>query len=88
MAGRGDAHATGPHEQDQTDTSNTVRRQSERAAGRYVDIKDRIKAIYARHKGRYGYRRITEALRKQGDVINHKTVQRLMGELQLKSIVD
>ena len=38
-------------------------------------------------KGRYGYRRITAALRKLGHRVNHKTVQRLMGQLQLKSWV-
>ncbi|WP_415805445.1 IS3 family transposase, partial [Klebsiella africana] len=38
-------------------------------------------------KGRYGYRRITLALRKQGLRINHKTVQRLMAELSLRSVI-
>lgn len=47
--------------------------------------RDQVKAIYDLHKGRYGYRRITATLRRQGNVINHKTVQRLMEELQLKS---
>ena len=54
---------------------------------KYAAIKDQIKAIYDLHKGRYGYRRITATLRKQGNLINHKTVQRLMEELQLKSLV-
>ncbi len=31
-----------------------------------------IRKIYHYHKGRYGYRRITLALRKQGLRINHK----------------
>ncbi|WP_323053183.1 IS3 family transposase [Klebsiella pneumoniae] len=35
----------------------------------------------------YGYRRITLALRKQGLRINHKTVQRLMAELSLRSVI-
>ncbi len=43
--------------------------------------------IYHKHKGRYGYRRITCALRATGLVINHKRVQRLMAELGLKSKV-
>lgn len=34
--------------------------------------------IYAVHKGRYGYRRITSQLRSDGMLINHKTVQKLM----------
>jgi putative transposase len=54
---------------------------------KYAQVKQAIGAIYHRHKGRYGYRRITSALRQQGNVINHKAVQRLMGELGLKSLV-
>ncbi|KDM89637.1 hypothetical protein EA58_21490, partial [Photobacterium galatheae] len=46
-----------------------------------------IKSIYHEHKGRYGYRRIHLELRKQGIILNHKTVQRLMAQLELKSIV-
>ncbi|WP_301530069.1 IS3 family transposase [Klebsiella pneumoniae] len=46
-----------------------------------------IRKIYHYHKGRYGYRRITLALRKQGLRINHKTVQRLMAELSLRSVI-
>ncbi|MFA3232335.1 IS3 family transposase [Acinetobacter baumannii] len=34
--------------------------------------------IYHKHKGRYGYRRITLALKNMGLTINHKCVQRLM----------
>lgn len=50
-------------------------------------LKSQIRDIYNQHKGRYGYRRITCALRLTGMVINHKRVQRLMGELGLKSKV-
>ncbi|MEL0628473.1 IS3 family transposase [Psychromonas aquatilis] len=46
-----------------------------------------IKTIYHEHKGRYGYRRIHLALRRQGIMLNHKTVQRLMAQLNLKSTV-
>lgn len=53
----------------------------------YASLKARIRAIYDRHKGRYGYRRITAALRQAGEVINHKVVQRLMRQLGLKSLV-
>ena len=56
-------------------------------ADKYAEVKDRIRQIYAQHKGRYGYRRITATLRLKGGSINHKTVQRLMGDLQLKSCV-
>lgn len=35
-------------------------------------------AIHRRHAGRYGYRRMTLALRREGCVLNHKTVRKLM----------
>lgn len=54
---------------------------------RYAELKSRICAVYERHKGHYGYRRITAALRQAGDVVNHKTIQRLMQTLGLKSLV-
>ncbi|OXI87005.1 IS3 family transposase [Burkholderia sp. AU31652] len=57
------------------------------AADKYADTRARICSLFERHKGRYGYRRITLALRNLGQVINHKTVARLMGELRLKSCV-
>jgi transposase InsO family protein len=46
-----------------------------------------IKSIYHKHKGRYGYRRITAELNNKGIIINHKTVLRLMKSLGLKSII-
>ena len=54
---------------------------------KYAAIKTKIAEIYHKHKGRYGYRRITLELRKAGNRINHKTVQRLTGSLGLKSMV-
>lgn len=53
----------------------------------YVDEKRLIQDLYHQHKGRYGYRRIVLALRRLGVWLNHKTVQKLMHQLQLKSIV-
>ncbi|MFL9582287.1 IS3 family transposase [Stenotrophomonas sp. AB1(2024)] len=50
-------------------------------------LKREIKTIYHRHEGRYGYRRIAEALRTTGKQINRKVVQRLMRLMGLKSIV-
>ncbi|WIH98069.1 IS3 family transposase [Empedobacter falsenii] len=52
---------------------------------KYEELKLKIKSIYHQHKGRYGYRRITDELRKSGTVINHKTVLKLMNSLGLKS---
>lgn len=54
---------------------------------KYGQLKEAIKAIFERHKGRYGYRRITAAVRQLGNPVNHKLVQRLMGVLGLKSLV-
>jgi transposase len=53
----------------------------------YAEIKTKIKEIFHLHKGRYGYRRITLALRNLGMLINRKKVQRLMRVLNLKSKV-
>ena len=53
----------------------------------YARAKELIKEIFDQHKGRYGYRRIMLALRHVGCWLNHKTVQKLMGELKLKSVV-
>jgi transposase InsO family protein len=49
-----------------------------KSVDKYQVIKELIKSIYHKHKGRYGYRRITDELNNQGMVINHKTVLRLM----------
>ena len=54
---------------------------------KYKVIKELIESIYRKHKGRYGYRRITDELENKGIVINHKTVLRLMKILGLKSII-
>ena len=52
---------------------------------KYADVKQQIQVIYHQHKGRYGYRRITLALRHLGHLLNHKCVQRLMQKMGLKS---
>lgn len=57
------------------------------ASDKYAGLKSSIKAVYERHKGRYGYRRITAEMRQAGQTVNHKTVQRLMNDLGLKSLV-
>jgi hypothetical protein len=53
----------------------------------YARARELIQEIFQQHKGRYGYRRIMLALRNVGCWLNHKTVQKLMGELKLKSVV-
>lgn len=49
--------------------------------------KRRITFIYHRHKGRFGYRRITDVLKEKGHAINKKKVFRIMQELGLQCIV-
>ncbi|VDR41813.1 transposase, IS861 [Mycoplasmopsis caviae] len=49
------------------------------------EIKQEIISIYEKHKGRYGYRRITIELQKRLK-INYKKVKRIMNELGLKGI--
>ena len=58
-----------------------------KSVDKYKEIKELIKFIYYKHKGRYGYRRITDELNNKGIIINHKTVFRLMKLLALKSII-
>ena len=58
-----------------------------RTGDKHCDLKAKIREIFSRHKGRYGYRRVTAELRQQALIVNHKTVQKLMVEMQLKSLV-
>ena len=57
------------------------------AGDKHQQLKESIRSVFARHKGRYGYRRVTAAIRQTGKAVNHKTVQRLMTVLGLKSLV-
>ena len=52
---------------------------------RYDDLRERIKSVYNRNHGRYGYRRICMVLHNEGMVVNHKTVQKLMSQMGLKA---
>lgn len=56
-------------------------------ADKYALVKTEIQAIYHENQGRYGYRRITMELHNRGYRINHKTVQRLMKNLNIKCMV-
>ena len=58
-----------------------------KSTDKYQVIKELIKSIYHKHKGRYGYRRITDEINNKGLIINHKTVLRLMKLLGLKSLI-
>ena len=50
-------------------------------------MKEKIQQIYHQHRGRYGYRRITQEIKNEGYIINHKTVLKLMNLCGLKSQV-
>ena len=54
---------------------------------KHSTLKVLIKRIYDKHRGRYGYRRITAELCKKGQIINHKTVLKIMKILELKSLI-
>ena len=56
-------------------------------ADKYLSERKRISEIFMQHHKRYGYRRVCIQLRNEGYVINHKTVQKLMQEMHLKSVV-
>lgn len=51
---------------------------------KYFVEKAEIKELFEANKQRYGYRRITLLLRQKGIVINHKTVLKLMKNLNLR----
>ena len=57
------------------------------SSDRHAALKATIRSIFEERKGRYGYRRMTAAIRGRGEMINHKTIQRLMVEMGLKSLV-
>lgn len=50
-------------------------------------MRKRISEIFTMHGERYGYRRVYQQLRNEGCTLNHKTVQRLMQDMNLKSKV-
>ena len=53
-----------------------TRPRSDRWAAERVEVAK----IFHEHRGRYGYRRITDEMRARGYAINHKTVQKLTEE--------
>jgi putative transposase len=54
---------------------------------KHVPERAEIHKICTEHKGRYGYRRVTLALRRQGYQTNHKLVMKLMREEQLNCVL-
>jgi hypothetical protein len=45
-----------------------------------MQVRSTIQQIFAEHKRRYGYRRVSAELRRRGMLVNHKRVARLMRE--------
>nr|WP_291918326.1 IS3 family transposase [Chitinophaga sp.] len=54
---------------------------------KHAALETEIMAVYHRHKGRYGYRRITRDIKKTGKMVNHKTVLKIMRSRNIKSLV-
>ena len=50
---------------------------------KYASLRAEITRVFEENKGRYGYRRVCLQLRGNGLTINHKTVARLMAEMNL-----
>jgi putative transposase len=45
-----------------------------------MEVRSTIQLVFAEHKRRYGYRRVSKELRRRGMLVNQKRVQRLMRE--------
>ena len=55
---------------------------------KHPDLVKDVKRVYKKHRGLYGYRRITLTLRKTLDhAVNYKTVAKIMRTLHLKSVI-
>ena len=62
--------------------------QPNKRAEQQREMQGRIRAVYDKHKGRYGYRRITATLAKSmAEPVNHKCVQRLMRKMGLRALI-
>ena len=51
-----------------------------RRPDRYSDLRERIKKIFAKANGCYGYRRIHAVLKHSGTTVSEKVIRRFMGE--------
>lgn len=51
-----------------------------------TELKELLTHLFKKFHGRYGYKRITNELKKLGHYINHKKVYRIMRELGLKCV--
>lgn len=53
---------------------------------KHAELKARISALYDKHEGRLGYRRVALLVQKT-ESVSEKLIQRLMGQLNIKSLV-
>jgi len=60
--------------------------QEQRPAEEEMEVRSAIQRIALEHRRRYGYRRITAELRRQGMRVNHKRVSRIMEEDNLLAV--
>jgi putative transposase len=51
-----------------------------------MEVRSTIQLIFAEHRRRYGYRRVSAELRRRGMLVNHKRVARLMREDNLLAV--
>ena len=54
--------------------------QEQQVAPEEMEVRSAMQQIVLAHRRRYGYRRVTAELRRQGLLVNHKRVARLMRE--------
>jgi putative transposase len=60
--------------------------QTEQPVEEDMEVRSTIQRIFAEHKRRYGYRRVSAELRRRGMLVNHKRVARLMREDKLLAV--
>jgi putative transposase len=60
--------------------------QGEQPVEEEMEVRSTIQKIFAEHKRRYGYRRVSAELRRRGMLVNHKRVARLMREDNLLGV--
>lgn len=60
--------------------------EEQEAGAEETEVRHRVQEVVLAHRRRYGYRRVTAELRRQGLKVNHKRVLRLMQEDNLLSL--
>jgi putative transposase len=60
--------------------------QAEHPVEEDMEVRSTIQQIFAEHKRRYGYRRVSAELRRRGMIVNHKRVARLMRQDNLLAV--